>query len=91
MSWSVAAIGKAEAVRKSIAEQFSRSSGCVEPEETVRKAAAVMIDTALAAQDPSTAVRVSASGSMSYKDWGVKSGPSNQLTVNVDPQYGFVE
>jgi hypothetical protein len=91
MSWSVAAIGKAEAVRKSIADQFSSSGVCAEPEETVRKAAAAMIDAALAAQDPTVAVRVSASGSMSYRNWSGKSGVSNQMTIQIDPQYGFVE
>jgi hypothetical protein len=90
MSWSVAAIGKAEAVRKSIAEQFSHFV-CTEPEETVKKAAAAMIDTSLAAQDPTVAVKVLASGSQSYGVGNTKWSVSNQVTIQVDPQHGFVE
>jgi hypothetical protein len=93
MSWSVAAIGKAGAVQASIAKQFAGSK-CSEPEESVRQAAASVLATAIAAQDPASAVKVTASGNQ-----GHKYGPNgeatglftNSLSINVDPQYGFVE
>lgn len=90
MSWSVAAVGKAKAVRASIAEQFTKNP-CAEPEETVRQAAAKAIDVALAAQDESQPVEVTASGSQSFRDWQNKTGISNQLTMAIRPLYGFVE
>lgn len=90
MSWSISALGRAGAVRKSIADQFSRNT-CAEPEETVRQNAAKLLDEALAAQDESQPVEVSASGSQSYKDWTAKTGVSNQLTMQVRPLHGFVE
>jgi hypothetical protein len=91
MSWSVAAIGKASAVRASIADQFAKQSKCMEPEESVRQAAATLIDASLAAQDPATAVRVSASGSQGFKDWDKKTGVFNSASIVVEPQHGFVE
>jgi hypothetical protein len=91
MSWSVGAFGRAEKVRVSIADQFSKSSACVDPEEGVRQAAAKLIDTALAAQDPQFAIEVSASGSQSFKDWQAKTGVSNTLSISIVPKYNFVE
>jgi hypothetical protein len=91
MSWSVTAVGKAPAVRTAIADQFSKQSSCMEPEESVRQAAAVLLDAALAAQDSAVAVKVGASGSMSYKDWTTKAGVSNALSLSVEVLYGFVE
>lgn len=90
MSWSVSAIGKAAAVRKSIADQFTKNT-CAEPEEAVRQNAAKLLDEALAAQDQSQPVEVSASGSQSYKDYVAKTGVTNQLTMQVRPLHGFIE
>lgn len=88
MSWSVSAIGKTPAVATEIAQQFGTYK-CAEPEETVRQAALVLINSALSAQDPSTVVRVSAAGSqgLNYTTKAVY----NQVTVTIEPQYGFVE
>lgn len=91
MSWSVSAIGKGDAVRKEIARQFVAGAKCAEPEESVRQAAAVLIDASLAGCGPTCAVKVIASGSQSYKDWTTKTGVQNQLIVQVDPQWGFIE
>jgi len=91
MSWSVAAIGKAPAVRKVIADQFAKGGKCVEPEESIRLSAASVIDGALAAQTDDTVVNVAASGSMSFKDWNAKEGPSNNLTITVSTMYNFCE
>lgn len=91
MSWSVSAIGKAPAVRSSIADQFSKSSPCLEPEESLRQAAAATIDKALEAQDPNLAVKVIASGSQGFKDYTARTGVYNTLGITIEPLHGFVE
>jgi hypothetical protein len=89
MSWSVGGtIGKAPAVRAAIAKQFEQGSKCSEPEETIRQAAAKVIDAALAGQDPSKVVEVNASGSMSMNSGKVD---GNSLTIQVTPKWGFLE
>ena len=90
MSWSVAAIGKVDAVRVEIAGQFARGSKCADPEEAVRLSAAALIDQALAAQDPTNAVKVIANGSQSFKDYTKKTGMGNSLNITVEPQPSFV-
>lgn len=89
MSWSVQAVGKAPAVALKIESDFTAMSKCMEPEEGVKQAVRAAISVALAAQDPKTAVKVSASGSQStnYPDNTFR----NQLSVSVEPMYGFVE
>jgi hypothetical protein len=89
MSWSVQGVGRAPAVRAAIAKQFSSQGKCSEPEETVRQAAISIIDAALSGQGPSVAVKVSASGSQgtSYPSNEVQ----NQLSITIEPLYGFVE
>ncbi len=44
MSWSVGAVGKASAVRSEISKQFTNGGKCSEPEESIRQAAASIID-----------------------------------------------
>jgi hypothetical protein len=90
MSWSVSATGKASAVRTEIKRQFETGSKCIEPEETVRLAAASLLDAAIAAQDPSKAVKISAGGSQNF-DHSKNSVVSNNLNIVVEPIYGFVE
>lgn len=89
MSWSVQAIGKAEAVRTNIAQQFDKAGACAEPEESIRQAAKVLIDKAIEAQ--SGAVKVVACGSQSFKDWNAKTGVTNAMSITIEPQYGFLE
>jgi hypothetical protein len=88
MSWSVGAIGKAPAVAAEIERQFNQSK-CSEPEEGVRQAARSTIAAALAAQDPAIVVDISAYGSQStdYKTNALR----NQLTLKIEPRYGFIE
>ena len=92
MSGGVGAIGKSAAVATEIAKQFANGGKCVEPEEGIRQQAAILVGAAIAAQDPTTAIKVSASGSQStiYKD-GKAAGFQNNLNITVEPQYGFVE
>ena len=88
MSWSLQSVGKAPAVRADVAKSFTTNQ-CTEPEETVRQAAAAVIDAALAAQDPSVAVKVTAQGSQSLKAYTAGTGYS--LTGAIEPLWGFVE
>lgn len=88
MSWSVSAIGRPVAVAAKVAAEIS-SYKCIDPEEGVKQAVAVALAAALAAQDPATVVKVTASGHQS----GVlaSGGTNNTLRVEVEPVYGFVE
>jgi hypothetical protein len=88
MSWSVSGFGKAPAVRESIAKQFAQGSKCMEPEETMRQAAAALMESSLAAQEPSKVIEVSASGSMSTDNGKVA---SNSISIKIDPKWGFIE
>jgi len=92
MSWSVSAVGKPSAVRDAIAKQFTNSGKCSEPEESIRQAAAAIIDKALEAQGDKVALNVSASGSQSA-DYSTAppTVTSNSLKISVDVIYGFVE
>ena len=91
MSWSVSAVGKPPAVRASIAERFTRNK-CSEPEESIRQAAAAIIDKAIEAQGDKVALQVDASGSQSadYSTQPPTVG-SNTLHIKLQPIYGFVE
>jgi len=93
MSWSVSAIGKSQAVAAAIEKQFTSSGACAEPEETVRQAARALIAQALSSEDASAVVSVSANGSQSSTYTDGKWGPpyTNQLKIEIQPQYGFVE
>lgn len=93
MSWSVCAVGKVAAVANAIEQQFDANGPCSEPEETVRQAAKAMIANALQAQDPNGAVQVSASGSQGSTYTNGSWGPpyTNQLKIDIQPLYGFVQ
>jgi hypothetical protein len=88
MSWGLFAISKAPAVAAEIKRQ-SENQKCMDPEESVRKAAVRLIDIAVSAQDPSLVVKVSASGSQST-DYTTKA-VRNNLNITIEPQNGFVE
>jgi hypothetical protein len=85
MTWSVAAIGKAPAVKASLAEQFGAIT-CAEPEQTIKNDVAAVVAHSLSYFGEHMVVRVSAFGSMS-------SGEFYPGTVNlqIEPQWGFVE
>ena len=84
MSWSVNASGKAPAVKIAIADQISKVNLTDAGEmETVKKVGAA-IDQTLGTFDPDGLVRVEASGSMGFKDWGAKTGPFQSFTVKVE-------
>ena len=86
MSWSVSAIGKPAAVAAKVQKDISAYK-CVDPEEGVKQAAGAAIAAALGAQNPSSAVKVEASGHQS----GTGETAVNTLKIEVTPVYGFVE
>ena len=92
MSWSVAAIGKSDAVKKDIAAQFVRGGKCVEPEESIRQEVAKIINTAVGSIHNSFVVKVAASGSQGYKNYNKpEDGVYNVLNISVEVVHGFVE
>jgi hypothetical protein len=90
MSWGFEFVGKASAVRTKCAAEFAKNP-CSEPEETVRQSAAKAVDEALAAQDSTVAVKVTARGSQSFQDYTKQTGVCNSLEIKIEPLWGFVE
>jgi hypothetical protein len=90
MSWGVAAQGKAPKVREEIARQFANGGKCMEPEETIRQSAAATIDAAIAGQHDEAFVKVSASGSMSFRDYSNRTDPTNSLSISIEPMHGLL-
>lgn len=91
MNWSVMAVGKSDAVAKKLAAEFA-SIKVAGPEIEVVKAAAVMVDAALAGQVPATLIKVTASGSQS--SMGQSDAPTrytNSVKIDIEPISGFVE
>lgn len=92
MSWSVSAIGKSDAVAKSLEEKFGIIS-VSGPEVAVVEAAREFLRTVLlSGQIPTGCVRVEAGGSQSVV--GQKDGPdkvSNSVSIKVEPVWGWVE
>lgn len=89
MSWSVSAIGKPSAVAAKVAKELA-SIKCMEPEESIKSGVAAAVAAALAAYPESGAVRVEASGSQST-DRDAPGIATNQLSVKIEPLWGFVE
>jgi hypothetical protein len=82
MSWSVSALGPADAVLKSITKQFDESTPCQEPEESVRQAVKAALAASLAAEIPANnTVSVRAFGTMSR--WSSQGGnaPTDQQST----------
>ena len=65
MSWSVGSKGKPKEVKEAIAKQFSGSSKCPEPEETLKQKAAAFINEVIEANNSDIEVEVSAHGTQS--------------------------
>jgi hypothetical protein len=87
MSWSVSATGKAAAVAAKVAADLSKIK-CAEPEETIKNAVGSAIAAGLAVFPPDVPVKVSASGSQSDRGSGQL---TNQLSVDMQPIWGFIE
>ncbi len=90
MSWSVNAVGKPLAVAVKLAKDFAGNK-CNEPEETIRQIVGTAIAAALKAYPETHAVKVDASGSQQGGSTGPQPTYVNQLSVKIEPIYGFVE
>lgn len=87
MSWSFTAIGKSVAVAKA-AETAKATNKCAEPEEGHRIDCLDTIARMASGLVGSTAVQVTASGSMWKEGETVK---SHTIQLEFKPLYGFVE
>ena len=83
MSWSVGGNGETSVVRASVANAFATGGVCAEPEESIRQAAAKIIDQALESQGYYPNVNVSALGSMT-KDYATGK-VANSLSISITP------
>ena len=91
MSWSVSAIGKAGAVAQKLAADFAKIK-CSEPEQSIKNCVVAAVAAALDTFPQNYAVRVEASGSQSCPDFSKAPDEKvNNLSVKIDPVYGFVE
>lgn len=91
MSWSVQAVGKSDSVAKKLHEQFATMT-MAGPEQDVVNAVAALVEVALGAQIPATAVKVTAFGSQS--SMGQRDAPTrytNSLKIEIEPLHGFID
>lgn len=86
MSWSVAGIGRAEALRAKLGADFGKIN-CQEPEQAIKNKIASAVDLALAAFKPNDVVKVICSGSQT-PDGDAR---RNAFRVEFEPVYGFVD
>jgi len=64
---------------------------CAEPEESIKNSVAAAVAAGLAVFPPTMAVRVEASGSQHAPDSKKPEEKQNQLSVKLEPLFGFVE
>ena len=85
MSWSVSACGPASKIAEQLEQQFERvnmnDKGEQETVQHVRK----LVSQTLGTIEPEKITRISASGSMGFKDWHNKTGPYQSFDVKVEP------
>lgn len=85
MSWSVSACGFASKVAEQLEQQFERVNMNDKGEqETVQHVRKLFAQT-LATIEPEKVMRVSASGSMGFKDWQNKTGPYQSVDLKIEP------
>jgi hypothetical protein len=99
MSWSVAAIGKKNAVEASVAKQFANGT-CKEPEQSLKVQAAALVAAVIAASPDTAVLKVTASGCANsvavYEegsttkviDW---KQTEQTLSIAIENVWGFVE
>ena len=92
MSWTINAVGKAPAVRKSVAKQFENNGSCAIPnEQSIHIAAFHLLQLILSAQDPATVVRVTVAGGQTYEKVSKREGLHNFLRLAVEPEHEFCD
>lgn len=86
MSWSINVVGSVRMAAEEIDKQV-KAIHCIEPEETVKNHVADAIAAALAGYPEDMVVSVVAFGSQS----AVNGGAVNNLSIKIEPIYGFVK
>jgi hypothetical protein len=90
MSWSVSACGPTSKVAEQLEQQFERVNmndiaqfrkGEQETVQHVRR----LVAQVLATIEPEKIMRVSASGSMGFKDWQNKTGAYQSVDLKIEP------
>jgi hypothetical protein len=90
MSWSIGAIGKVKDVAPVIANQVCKINLTDQGEmETVKNVGEIIAQT-LGTFHREKPVKVGASGSMGFSDWGSKSGPYQQVSLVIEPIHDWV-
>lgn len=91
MSWSFNAIGKPKAVLEKARLELTESAyKCPEPEESARKQVYEILKLLLPSYPSTAAVKIEASGSQYTPDLKVSEN-INQLKLDIQPLYGFIE
>lgn len=85
MSWSVAASGPAAKVAEQLEQQFGVIKMNDEGEQETVQNVRTLIAQTLSTIDPEKPVRVSASGSMGFKDWTNKTGAHQSVDLKIEP------
>ncbi len=85
MSWSVSACGPAAKAAEQLDKQFTNFSNFDKGEmETIQNTRTLVAQT-LATIDPERPIRITASGSMGFKDYTAKTGPYQSVDLKIEP------
>jgi hypothetical protein len=90
MSWSFSGMGKPLAVMAKARKDLSQYK-CLEPEEAIKNHILDIIDLSLSAYPSNAPVRIEASGSQHKPDSAKPDTAINNLSVSINPLYGFIE
>lgn len=91
MSWSVAAVGRAQAVANRLKAERERMTGqCAEPEESIKNSVLDSMVAAASVFPPNTAIEASAAGSQMAPDLTKPGERYNTMYVKLQPVYGFI-
>ena len=85
MSWSVSACGPAPKVAEQLEQQFERVNMNDKGEQETVQHARKLIAQTLATIEPEKIMRVSAPGSMGFKDWQNKTGSYQSVDLKIEP------
>lgn len=85
MSWSVSSCGPAAKVVEQLEQQFNSIKMPDQGEQDTVDAVHIVVARTLRTFDPEKPVRVSASGSMGFKEWDKKTSPYQSVDLKIEP------
>ena len=85
MSWSVSACGPTSKVAEQLEQQFERVNMNDKGEQETVQHARKLVAQTLATIEPDKIMRISASGSMGFKDWQNKTGAYQSVDLKIEP------